>query len=430
MRSRQTPFVLGLVVLGGATLSFALGSSLPVLLIARVMQGMSTAIVFTVGFALLFDVIGKEKIGQAMGYTSMSLSLGLFLGPVVGGIIYQYEGYFQVFIPAFVLIALEILLRFVVVEQRTPSKPSSTESSKPGSRDASRTRLLHADTNGSLYGAINTQVPSDERVVASGRSSVTPTNASLHSHRSGKALWLASTAKVGRSSIVVLLSSPRLLVAMVGLFVINSFTTAFEGVLPVYVHQLFGFNSMHAALMFLAITLPMLFSPLVGSLTDRIGAKWPATVGFVLAVPCLILLRLVNYDERSAVITLVGLLFWFGCAVSLAMPPMMTEVTYVVEEQEERCPGIFGPYGAYSQAYGLTNAAFAGGALVGPLYAGFIRESLGWPTMSLVMGVLSAVMAVFALVMTGGYLFRTEGGDSLAGKAAEIEEPDEEDRVH
>lgn len=123
IQSRQTPFVLGLVVLGGATLSFALGSSLPVLLIARVLQGMSTAIVFTVGFALLFDVIGKEKIGQAMGYTSMSLSFGLFLGPVVGGIIYQYGGYFQVFIPAFVLIALEILLRFVVIEQRTPSNP-------------------------------------------------------------------------------------------------------------------------------------------------------------------------------------------------------------------------------------------------------------------------------------------------------------------
>lgn len=49
--------------------------------------------------ALLNDFIGAEHIGKAMGYTSMALSMGLLLGPVLGGVLYEYGGYFQVFYP-------------------------------------------------------------------------------------------------------------------------------------------------------------------------------------------------------------------------------------------------------------------------------------------------------------------------------------------
>jgi MFS family permease len=37
---RQTPFLLGVTVLGSSTLCFALGSTLPVLFIARVLEGL------------------------------------------------------------------------------------------------------------------------------------------------------------------------------------------------------------------------------------------------------------------------------------------------------------------------------------------------------------------------------------------------------
>ncbi|KAA8646644.1 uncharacterized protein ATNIH1004_005319 [Aspergillus tanneri] len=49
-KTKQLPFMLGLVVVGGATLLFSLTTSLPLILFARVLQGLSTAIVFTIGF--------------------------------------------------------------------------------------------------------------------------------------------------------------------------------------------------------------------------------------------------------------------------------------------------------------------------------------------------------------------------------------------
>ncbi|KAK2750158.1 hypothetical protein FQN57_004654 [Myotisia sp. PD_48] len=379
-RSRQTPFVLGLIVLGGATLLFALGSSITVLMIARVLQGASTAIVFTVGFALLFDKVGKHQIGDAMGWTSMSLSTGLFLGPVMGGVLYERLGYLMVFVPAIAAIGVEIVLRSLVIEEDRYSKSSP----------------LLEDSVTTSYG---TAVYGSDRV--DGRLSAeallpppSPESPPTHS----------VNLIAARSPILKLLSSPRLLVAMLGLFTLNSFTTAFEGVLPVYVHELFGVKSTKASLIFMTMTIPMLLSPVIGKLVDRVGAKWPATIGFAIAVPALILQRLVIHDELADRIILIALLSIFGCGVAMAMPPMMTEVTFAVEEIEEKNPGIFGPYGAYSQAYGLTNAAFAGGALTGPLYAGFLRKAFGWPIMALFMGCLSALVMVLVMLISGGPL--------------------------
>ena len=78
LKSRRLPFMLGLVALGSATVLFALCRSLWLLLVARAFQGLSTAVVISVGFALVFDKVGSEQLGQAMGYTSMSLSLGWY----------------------------------------------------------------------------------------------------------------------------------------------------------------------------------------------------------------------------------------------------------------------------------------------------------------------------------------------------------------
>ena len=193
-------------------------------------------------------------------------------------------------------------------------------------------------------------------------------------------------------------------------------------------------NSLEAALLFISITIPMLFSPLPGRLVDRVGTKYPATGAFAFATPGLLLLRLVTRDRFSQLLLLVFLLVWFGCAFSLAMPAVMTEVSQAVEAIEERSPGIFGESGAFAQAYGtcaiphetnilifffwtiaifdciltrlcspgLTNSAFAIGAVIGPLYAGYARIYLGWPSMTLLLGILSAITTLAVFLVTGG----------------------------
>ncbi|RYF43173.1 MAG: MFS transporter, partial [Cytophagaceae bacterium] len=76
------PFVIGQTLLLAAILMFAFSRSLILLIIARVIQGLSCGAVFTAGYPLLYDAFGSAQIGQVLGYTSMSLSLGFFVGPI------------------------------------------------------------------------------------------------------------------------------------------------------------------------------------------------------------------------------------------------------------------------------------------------------------------------------------------------------------
>ena len=86
-----------------------------------------------------------------------------------------------------------------------------------------------------------------------------------------------------------------------------------------------------------------------------------------------------------------------GLCVTLILASLLPEITYVVEGKERKDKDVFGPRGAYAQAYGLFNCAFAGGALVGPIWGGFIVTKAGWATMAWSIGVLSIVTAVPAV---------------------------------
>ena len=65
------------------------------------MQGASSAIVHTVGLAILADTVGQAGVGPAMGFIGMSIALGVLFGPVVGGVLYHSYGYHAVFISAY-----------------------------------------------------------------------------------------------------------------------------------------------------------------------------------------------------------------------------------------------------------------------------------------------------------------------------------------
>ncbi|KAF2432439.1 MFS amine transporter [Tothia fuscella] len=381
--NRRLPFTAGLLALGSSTVLFALSTNIPTLLIARFLQGLATAIVFTVGFALLFDKVGSESIGQAMGFTSMSLSLGWFLGPVVGGVIYEAWGYYAVFVLPLVLVAIEIVLRVLVIENGRDCKRRSA-------RDVERPEA---------------NIPAEIQPLLGASARPKNRNSGVH-----------------RSAMPILIASPRFMIGMFGFCVLNGFMVAFDGVLPVYTKELFNFNSEQVSLVFLAMTVPMLLSPLFGALVDKIGnTKWPAVAGLFLTIPGLLLLRLVLENTTRDLITLVMVLILIGISFAIGIPPFAAEVMHVVEDIEDRNPGIFGPNGACAQAYGLTNAGLGVGCVFGPLGVGYIRVKYGWSTSVTCMAALSAVAICFVLPVTGGSIW--------AVRKEEREQTDQVDQV-
>lgn len=71
--SRKWPLLLGLIALAGASLLLAFGNSIGLFVLGRVLQGVSAAVVWSVGCALLVDTMGSN-VGVAMG---RSLDSGL-----------------------------------------------------------------------------------------------------------------------------------------------------------------------------------------------------------------------------------------------------------------------------------------------------------------------------------------------------------------
>lgn len=65
--TRQAPFLFGLSTLIGATILLFLATTIPVLTIARVLQGISSAVVWTLGLAICIETVGPENLGKTIG---------------------------------------------------------------------------------------------------------------------------------------------------------------------------------------------------------------------------------------------------------------------------------------------------------------------------------------------------------------------------
>lgn len=78
-----------------------------------------------------------------------------------------------------------------------------------------------------------------------------------------------------------------------------------------------------------------------------------------------------------------------GFTLILIVSPVAADLSAVVEEKEKNDPGIFGPGGAYAQAFALFNCSMAAATLFGPVVAGTLVEQYGWKVMTAAMGVFA-----------------------------------------
>jgi MFS family permease len=65
--SRQTPYLLGLLFLMAATISLTFAESFLVLFLSRVLQGLSAAVVYATGLAMVIDTVGPNSLGRTLG---------------------------------------------------------------------------------------------------------------------------------------------------------------------------------------------------------------------------------------------------------------------------------------------------------------------------------------------------------------------------
>ena len=377
-----------------------------VFLTGRLLQGISATIVWTVGFAIVADTVGEGQIGPAMGCISVSVAVGVLSGPIVGGLLYDQLGYHALFMSAYILVGIDMLMRLIMIE-----KPKKTTLEK-----LARSKVLSYGTITEETIPVKDGLKNGIRVLARSCSSSSSISDSCsydqftsHSATLDEDGWDSEPAS--KPVLFELLSSPRMLAALYGCFAYNCVTTILQTVLPLRLKNVLSVDSTQIALLFLPFLLPSFAAPLAGRLSDRYGAKTLATFGCLFAAPPLVLLRLIDHNGIVQIILLSVLLALARLAMLMISTPAMAEVTYVVDEKERLQPGIFGQKGAYAQGFALMNMAFASASLVGPLLGGLVAERAGWNVLTFATGSLMAVSAFPIYLATGGRGPQADPGD-------------------
>ncbi len=90
---RKRVFVTGIVVFTIASLLIAVSFSGGVLIAGRILQGIGSSMIFSVGMAILIAVYPLSERGRVLGINVAAVYFGLSSGPFVGGIVTEYFGW-------------------------------------------------------------------------------------------------------------------------------------------------------------------------------------------------------------------------------------------------------------------------------------------------------------------------------------------------
>ena len=322
--SRLYPFFAGLAMLFGSTLIFILASSPQILLVARLLQGASSGVVCTVGLTLLVDTVGKEGLGAWMGFARSGMSVGTLIGPFLGGVIYAHAGYNAVFISLLGIIASDFVLTLFVVEKKIAAKwkKNSTDGSNYGtfsnaSQEPSMPKIPIANEhrNSSESDTMSARNQAIDGLLHHSWNGETERGSSKHTKRPRIVDHVLKRCEQSFPTLYYLLSSSRLDAALYGSFVNVSIFASFESTLPLFMHRIFGWESSGTGVIFLALTVPSLASPLLGALADRLGTQKVVSAGFAVSTVALALLSTVKHDSIPQILLLCALLVLIGKAI-------------------------------------------------------------------------------------------------------------------
>lgn len=363
-KSKKTAFLLGLLALLAATLLFFLGRSFAVLAVARALQGMSVAVVWPIGLALLLETVGPERLGTTMGSVIGLTSIGQFLGPLLGGIVQSKGGYSGVLALAFAPLAVDIIMRILMIEKKTVRRNRwFQESDNQGVEDPESGSNPHNDPQ-----------PSEEDPLVKKQISLRYRLPDVRRSKIVRAYPLLSIWK-----------NPRLLTALWMNLVESTIMSSFDATIFVVAQDYFGFNSaLKSSLLYLAVILPYFtFGIIFGRIVDKVGPRPVAVYGIACVPVTLFALRFTQPGGEKQLIIYCVILALNGCFMACFASPSLVEASSVVELYSKANPDLFGEEGPWAQLYGLQYMVFSTGLTLGPLVSGGLKAVIGYGNMNL-----------------------------------------------
>ncbi|KAI6708719.1 membrane transporter [Diplocarpon mali] len=368
--SRQPPFLFGLAALFASTAMLFWGKSIPLLILARLLQGMSASVVWTIGLALIMDTVGTAKLGVTIGSIFSMISVGELAAPPLGGVLYKKGGSIAVFGIGVGLLGVDFIMRLLVIEKKTAA----------------------------TYGLVSESGEEDEEEGEASETS--PLLSNGRTKQEELEMWRVPENQpdwIRNLPILYCLGNTRLLVSQLLAFTQATLLAMFDSTIVIEAQVLFGFDSLKAGLIFIPQILPCLVvGPLAGRAVDKYGARPIATLGLIfLSIP-LVLLRIPHAGGAAEIAKMSAILSLSGIGISMISAPSIVEASYVVEQYHAANEDFFGKQGPYGQLYAMSSIAFSAGLTVGPVAAGAMRNSIGYGNMNAVMAGFCACVSLLA----------------------------------
>ncbi len=307
---RRLIFVIGLVVFTLSSLFCGLSGSGTELITARAVQGIGAALMMPSTLSIISATFAVRERGTAIGIWAGVSAMALAIGPLLGGIITEHISWNWIFYVNVPIGVAGVLAAIFVV---------------PESKDTSREQRLD------LPGLLTSGIGLFSFVFAL-----------IEAHRygwtSGLILGLFALGTVALAAFVLLERHQRLPMLDLSLFKSGTFTganvvailvtLAMFGIFvffPIYMQTFRGWSPIQAGAALLPWTVMIvIFAPIAGKLSDRVGSRWLIAAGMTTVAACCLLLSTINL--HSSFWNLLPAFILGGLGMSFVMTPMSAAV--------------------------------------------------------------------------------------------------------
>ena len=303
---RRLIFTIGLAVFTVSSLMCGLSSSATELIGARAVQGVGAALMMPATLSIISATFAAKERGTAIGIWAGVSAMALAIGPLLGGIITEHISWNWIFfVNVPIGIAAVLAAIFVVPESRDTSHEQRLDLPGLLTSGIGLLALVYGLIEANNYGWTSTRILACFIVAAVGL--VAFVLLELHQRLPMLDLSLFKNGTFAGANLVAILVT----LAMFGIFVF----------FPIYMQTIRGWSPIQAGAALLPWTLMIvIFAPIAGKLSDRVGSRWLMAGGMSVVAVCCLLLSTVTLT--SSFWHMLPAFILGGLGMSFVMTPM------------------------------------------------------------------------------------------------------------
>lgn len=303
--SKKPLYLTGLLVFTVSSLLCGLAPSMETLIGFRALQGLGAVFISGLGLAIVTEIFPASERGQAIGIIGSVVSLGVALGPSIGGLLLGLAGWRSIFL---VNVPLGILASWVVLRVVPSLSPPAQQQ--------------RFDVLGAILA-----------LVTLGSFALGMTHGQSQGFTSGQTIGLLATAAIGLVSFLLIesrLKQPllelhlfrnlRLSMGLLSGWLVFIVLTGSLLITPFFLEQVMHYPTLKVGLL-LAVSPVMsgLIAPLSGALSDRFGSHAIGLIGLGLMIGAA--LAISTLDGNQSELDYIARFLLFGTGLGIFRSP-------------------------------------------------------------------------------------------------------------